>query len=484
MCRKTRSFGIGIILVLVGTMSSGAALAESPSVLLEKAIYEEETVGNLDAAAKLYRRTIEEAKQVDAVAAKAQYRLGLCLLKQGKKEEGVAALQEVVRRFSEQKEIVAEARKHLPSEPGLKLLPVPWVDGETQHQRMELGGGLELGTAIYSVQKAELDGQKIWRFRSRVFAFGRGSASCVDVRQDNLQPIRSVWNIGGVSSTIAQYNGNKITVTTKTAGKETQRTIDVQSAPYDNEEGAFLFRCLPMTKGHNTNVPIFASIGNSQAIDIGFQPQGQESVSTPAGQFQCEKVLLPTPINQTFWYSTDRRRYFVKFEANNIVGLLTKIETRKPGESQAYENADLGVSLCLSPDWHAYASAQTKDNLWLLDPDAVFATGLKSYKLAKLSADEKKSPRAWAEKWLIDAGKREKQWRVRPKSWRSMTISGEKAVEFAADFTATDGREMVRFVVCLFGKTRAVRLAADGPRGELERMKKAILPMVESLKVK
>ena len=109
-----------------------------------------------------------------------------------------------------------------------------------------MGGGLEIGTVIYSVHSAELDGQKIWRFRSRTLAAGRQVASRVDARFDNLQPINSVWNIAGVSSTTSQYQPGKIVVTTKAGGKDTTRTVDIDPQPYDNEEAVFVFRCIPM----------------------------------------------------------------------------------------------------------------------------------------------------------------------------------------------------------------------------------------------
>ena len=54
----------------------------------------------------------------------------------------------------------------------------------------------------------------------------------------------------------------------------------------------------------------------------------------------------------------------------------------------------------------------------------------------------------------------------------------------ATDYTAADKREMVRFVVSTFGEQYGVRLGADGPRDDLERMKQTILLVAESLEVK
>lgn len=144
----------------------------------------------------------------------------------------------------------------------------------------------------------------------------------------------------------------------------------------------------------------------------------------------------------------------------------------------------LGVSLTLPPDWYAYCSSPTKNNLWLLDPDAEWNVVLKKKKLEALSKEERQSPRAWAEKGLPEAAKQLKDLKVRDDSWRSTTIAGQPAVSFAGDYVATDGRPMTQFVICVFGKTMAANINADCFRDDLEQMKKAILPIAESVKVK
>ena len=113
--------------------------------MLEKAIYTEETVGDLDAAVKLYERRSTEAKKVDAVAAKAQYRLGLCLLKQKKTAEAEAAFKKLIEAYPDQKDWVAKAKKHLPDQAGLTLGEVPWKDGEFMQLGIKLGGGMKIG---------------------------------------------------------------------------------------------------------------------------------------------------------------------------------------------------------------------------------------------------------------------------------------------------------------------------------------------------
>ena len=82
---RTLCCGLLVLMGGVAAFAANAAIAPSPSELLEKAIYTEETVGDLDAAVKLYEKTIAEAKKAEAVAAKAQYRLALCLLSRARR---------------------------------------------------------------------------------------------------------------------------------------------------------------------------------------------------------------------------------------------------------------------------------------------------------------------------------------------------------------------------------------------------------------
>ena len=477
-CRMLGSCVIAAVMAAVAAFSPGASAAESPSALLEKGIYTEETVGDLDAAAKLYEKAVAAAAKMESVAAKAQYRLGLCLLKQGKKGQGVAALEKVVRQFPDQKELVAAARKRLPAKPGLKLQPPMWGEGEALHYAIKLGGGLEVGTVIYSVEPATLDGKKIWRFRSRTSAARRQVASRVDADFDTLMPIDSYWTISGAGEKKCRYQGEKVIVKTIAAGKETTQTIDVSPAPYDNEEGMFVFRCLPIGDNYRAQVPIFTSFGGV-AISIGFEVQGKERVEVPAGKFNCFKVLLPMPINQTFWISDDEHHYPVKINANGVVMPLVKIERLKPGETRRYSDAEFALALPLV--WNVYYSEGTAQ---LLTPNVDWVITIVTKKLETLSAEEKKSPRALAEQKLLEAAKELKDLKVRADSWQSMTVSGQPAASYMADFVAIDGQPMAQYVVCVFGKTMAAKVAASCPRDGLDRLKKAIQPVVQSLEVK
>ncbi len=168
----------------------------------------------------------------------------------------------------------------------------------------------------------------------------------------------------------------------------------------------------------------------------------------------------------------------MKLEANSVLGLLTKIETLKPGEARKYKDAEL--ALALPPGWYAYRS---QPGVYLLDPDANWDILVKKTKLEKLSTEEKQSPRAWAEKGLPSAAKRLKDLKVRAGSWKTMTIFGRPAVSLVGDYVATNGRPMAQYTVCVFGKTTALNMNVDCPRDGVDAMKKAVQPVIESLEV-
>jgi outer membrane protein assembly factor BamD (BamD/ComL family) len=90
-----------------------AGWAASPSELLEHGIYAEETKGDLDAALKLYQQAVSEAKGVQAVAAQAQFRLGVCHYKKGDSAAATAAFEQVIKDYPEQKELVTQAHDYL-----------------------------------------------------------------------------------------------------------------------------------------------------------------------------------------------------------------------------------------------------------------------------------------------------------------------------------------------------------------------------------
>jgi hypothetical protein len=102
-----------VTMCLVGMSAVSTPAAESLSVLLQKGIFAEETEGNLDAAIKIYEGIVKEGDANRSLVAQALYRLAVCRVKKGEKEQGGTAFRALLQRFPDQKELAAKAREQL-----------------------------------------------------------------------------------------------------------------------------------------------------------------------------------------------------------------------------------------------------------------------------------------------------------------------------------------------------------------------------------
>src|SRR5205809_7186300 len=80
--------------VLVTTLPP-ETFAATPSDLLEKGIYNEETKGDLKQAAQLNQEIVSDPAADPGLVAQAQLRLGLCPLKMGEISKAVSALEQL-----------------------------------------------------------------------------------------------------------------------------------------------------------------------------------------------------------------------------------------------------------------------------------------------------------------------------------------------------------------------------------------------------
>lgn len=92
-----------------------AAAEQSPAVLLQEALYQEETEGNLDKAIELYQQVIEQAADVERVAARATYQLAMCHVKKGENDEAAKYFRQVISQYPKQISTVKKAQSQLDS---------------------------------------------------------------------------------------------------------------------------------------------------------------------------------------------------------------------------------------------------------------------------------------------------------------------------------------------------------------------------------
>ena len=102
------------VLHIIGTAGLVHAAAEkSPAVLFQEALYQEETEGDLDKAIELYGQVLEQAADVEHLAARSLYQLGMCHLKKGDEDTAAVFFRDIVQDYTNQTSVVKKAKVQL-----------------------------------------------------------------------------------------------------------------------------------------------------------------------------------------------------------------------------------------------------------------------------------------------------------------------------------------------------------------------------------
>jgi len=462
------------------TIIGGAAgtPAGSLSELMQKGIYSEETKGDLDGAMQLYRQIVNDAKESQALAAQAQYRLGVCLYKKKSYTEAAQAFEKMVKDYPDQKELVTMAGEYLAG--AMALLPPPWVDGEEMRLEIKFPTGFKLGMGAITVDAAETNGIKIWRLGSHLFA-GGNSFSRVEVEADSFKPLHSRWKHSLIGDVDAVYSPGMVEL--RPQGKDEVKKVELKGLIYDNESAIQLMRRLPLASNYTTSVRFLASLSAGAVIPVKAEVTGVEKLEVPAGTFECYRVQLS--IRQTFWYSTDAHRYLVKFEAGGVVAELTEVRQRKFGEPVKFQDTGLNISMVAPPDWifHRTESQDEKGSVTvtILDPEAMGSGELEVHPLENLKPDERKSLRAWAETEAAGGAKFLKDFQLRTESWQERTLARQPAISVVQDFVEGDIKK-VGYAVFSFGNTAAIGFHLVAPAKNFDALRPAFDGVIDSYK--
>lgn len=461
--------------------SHASAAEASPSELLEKGIYAEETKGDVDAAITIYQQLIAQAKTTQSLTAQAQFRLAQCYLKKNKTAEANAAFEKLIQDFPNEKDLVAKARVHVPSD--LVLEPVTWVDGERLQLTLKLEAGLEIGSLETRADLVELDGKKVWRV-GRLMNGGGAMVSSVDVEADTFRPLSSHWKHALLGDVSAVFHANEAEL--RRVGTADSQKVELTKTVYDNEECFHLLRRLPLKEGYKTNVTVISTLGGGGLIPLELVVEKKEAVEVPAGKFDCYQLLIK-PLAQTFWISDDAHRYLVKFEGGGAIGVLATIAQRKPDEELHYRNEKAGIAITAPAGWMVYFRAKDKpadsDSITLTDPgaDAEMAV-LDFFATDSLKEENGKSSRAWAEaNFQNHLAKALKDAKVRPDSWKDESVAGQAGVSFLVDYTE-GGKPRVGYACYVYGPKFSERFMLAATPDKFDALKAAFDRVIASYK--
>lgn len=488
----TRTPGIyrsisGQILALALLLAS-MAQAATPAELLEKAIYAEETVGNLDQAIELYQQVIAEAEAAETAAAQAQYRLGLVYQKLSRPQDATAAFQTLIERYPKENEWVSKAREHLPHP--LKLLPAPWGDqGDVLQMTMKLPTGVEIGTYIYAVEPAEANGQPRWRCWSKTLVTlndARGASTVLCDRQ-MFAPISSFWKHSMLGAAQATYEPDEVVI--RQLADDTTREIELEGPVFDNEQAAQLFRRLPLSVGYKATLPLVATLGAGR-IDLELEVTAKETVEVPTGKYECFRMELN--IGQTFWIADNDERLLVRFQAGGVSAELSKILPATGGEPIVLDHDEF--SLTLPADWFTYAPSSqaieaearkdqaSKHTVFLLDPEMLGSAELGVSDTTDLPEDHQTSPGAWIKSPLDRAQKRLKDFRLVTDGVEEFRVGELPAARFVGTFSE-NGKQKTIYILTVVGDEHSALLHSVIASDEFESYRKELDKIVATLQL-
>lgn len=465
---------------LVAVLGGGTMLyGQTTSELLQKGIYMQETLGDLDGAMAIYKQVAQMAKDSRANAAQAEYRLGLCLQKKGQQAEAAKVFQALIAEYPDQTDVVAKAKALVPAEAALRLLPAPWVDGELLELRMKMGTKA-VGTMRYSVQSSKTNSDR-WLFETHTVSPMMHYFTRVETDRETMKPIASTWfNYPVLGEVQISYQGNEARVQPK--GKDL-KTVALDGTAWDNEEVAAVMRRMPLSPGYKTQLAVVSPAG--LVVKLGLSVTGVEDVQTAAGSFHCYRVELDT-VNQKFYISTDPSRYLVKLDTGMVVVELQSIG--KVGGLQTastYRNDKLGFSVEAPAGWFVdnYDALASKDSsvVQVVDPDAIGLITLRVWLIQPDFPATSTAMQASLQKALSDDSDK----KIRPDSWQTRQVGGRPAVSYIAeDAPAMFNAKMTEYTVRVRGVSTCAEISVKVDPKDFEVFRARFEPIVDTLTLK
>lgn len=451
------------------------AAASTAAELLEKGVYAEETVGDLKEAIAIYERVVADGKAARNAAADAQFRIGVCHAKQGDDKLAATAFEAVVENYPDQTELVAKAKSRLPGDPD--LLPVPWESGEELHLEIQLPTGRPAGYQIWRVTESEHQGRDAWRCQAwqLITLNGASGYSSVLVDAEKFAPLTSHWKHTLLGEADATYGEKQTKI--ELANKEEPVVIEYDGRVYDNEQGAEMFRRLPLKVGFKTKVDIISTL-TATTVPLKIEVSKKEAIEAPAGKFECFKLDLPD-LKQQFWIADNDQRTIVQFAAGGITAKLVEIRHRGAEESLPFEGD--GYSLTLPPGWHAYGPSSKEQDVILIGPEAGMNARIETASMEWITS-EYDSPKGWLEAALERRRNRVEGYKLRGEGIESVTVGSRQG--FAATFDGIrDGKKTASRRTDIFGDKTAVNVDYVVPANEFDFFAAEVAKIVESLQV-
>jgi tetratricopeptide (TPR) repeat protein len=468
---------LGFLVAVLFCLADSAA-GQPASDLLQSGIYSQDTLGDLNAAIRIYRQILDSGSGLRLYAAQAEYRLGTCLLRKGDRAGAAEAFQSVIRDYPDQPVLVARARESLP--PGNDLLRAPWAETEVAEYRWTIPGTQD-GWSICRVGPAVQDSSL--RIQMSVYA-PRLFVTQVDVDRKTMRPLLVSFRAPPSSNLSSEYPSG---LDRSKAG----------NAAYEYGELLYLLRRMPLGSGWSSTIPLIAE--QNTPFHLKATVTGYEDVAVPAGSFKCFRVLLsgdtprhsvvgtdwPVPAaGETLWFGASGARPLVKIESGQFRGELASLRTAEQIGTSSYRDPQVGYSFTVPAGWifHPRSSFNPPGtSVDLLDPEARV--------LVVISAKSKETERNRIDREL-QAGALErlkttrrslKHYALRGAMTRGQ-LGGHASIAWIADYTAK-GRKWVEYLTWVQSDATRASIAVQVDAADFDRFRERFQPILDSFRM-
>jgi len=340
----------------------------------------------------------------------------------------------------------------------LKLEPAPWVAGEVMRLSINTMSGMEIGTLGYIARLVDINGTQAWSIQGYQIITANNSQQYtqVDAELDSFTPITGRTK-NDEGDFIAEYDVNGIELSSKFAhGMEKTQNIKTEHTVYDNEQVLYLLRRLPLKEGFQTSFKIF-SIQTGAIVDCRINVTGKETVTAPAGTFDCYKTVLAIysgtikALEHKLWFSADNNRYCVKYDSGAAIMKLVETGIQKQGQEQLVTDEQAGLSITLPAQWRFYKNPSPNPYTlsWQLLPPQCKAWAVLTG-AQRISAFDSAETVAYMDIEVLKGFF--KDYTPRESSWTDLTIDGTEAVSYEADYSDKGG-PMVEYRTYILGKS-------------------------------
>ncbi|MCO7223754.1 tol-pal system YbgF family protein [Pleionea sp. CnH1-48] len=322
-------------MMLAMTSTPSPALAESSSELMERAVYIEESKGELKAAIKLYEKVIGQADASKQDIAQALYRQAVCYHLLGDKQKSINALTRLINQYPAQASLVSKAKTLMleVNAEDIALLPTPWEDGEELHYSIRIPSGKQMGSMVSTVKKTDGSSRPIWTMENYI-AGGNQLYTQSSANLDNLFSISSASKSPQFGTSASSFDSNSVKTRYNRDGEDSETKLDLKNPAFDMKLLPYLLRRLPLNNDYSTSISLYENMSNG-VYDANISVVGQEVIKTAGQEFDCFKIKLVLSHNgrtvqeSLHWVENSGKRYYLKEQSNGTSIQLQKIAPSK-----------------------------------------------------------------------------------------------------------------------------------------------------------